>query len=186
MGRLVYSLIASLDGYVNDREGGFGWAAPDEEVHAAVNDYERSVGTFLLGRRLYETLSPWETDPAFAEHDPVLADYAALWQAADKIVYSSTLTAPVTSRTRIERRFDPAAVRALKDASDADVSVGGPTLAAHALHAALVDEIRLLQVPAIVGGGTRAFPDDLRLDLRLREQRRFEGGAVMVRYDVVS
>lgn len=184
MGRLVYSVIASLDGYVNDRDGGFGWAAPDEEVHAAVNGYERSVGTYLLGRRLYETMTPWETDPAFAEHDPVLAEFAAQWQAADKIVFSSTLGAPVTARTRIERRFDPAAVRDLKDASAADVSVGGPTLAAHALRASLVDEIRLLQVPAIVGGGTRAFPDDLRLDLELREERRFGNGTVMLRYDV--
>ena len=184
MARLVYSLIVALDGYVNDRSGTFRWAQPDEEVHAAVNELERPIGTYLYGRRLYETMAAWETEPAFAEHDPVLADYAAIWTAAAKIVYSTTLAAPVTSNTRVERVFDPFVIRTLKEQATADLAIGGPTLAAHALHADLVDDIRLFTVPALVGGGTPAFPDDIRLDLDLTDQRRFGNGTVMTQYAV--
>lgn len=184
MARLVYSFIVSLDGYVNDREGTFRWAEPDEEVHAAVNEAERPLGTYLYGRRLYETMSAWETEPAFAEHDPVLADYAAIWTAATKIVYSTTLTEPVTRNTRVERVFDPFVVRELKERATADLAVGGPTLAAHALRADLVDDVRLFVVPAVVGGGTRAFPGDVRLDLTLTDERRFANGTVMSQYAV--
>jgi dihydrofolate reductase len=176
MARLVYSVIASLDGYINDESGGFTWAAPDAEVHAFVNDLEREAGTYLYGRRLYETMLAWETmdDP-----DPVMRDYAQLWRAADKIVYSTGLENVASERTRLERAFDPAAVRELADAADRPVSIGGPTLAAHALRAGIVDELRLLAHPVIVGGGTPWLPDGLRLDLRLLDQRRFERSGVV-------
>jgi dihydrofolate reductase len=165
MTNLIYSAIASLDGYVEDAGGKFEWAAPDEEVHAFVNDLERDVGTYLYGRRLYEVMVFWET----AEGDGVFADYAQLWRAADKIVYSRTLTDVGSARTRIEREFDSEAVRALPG----NVSVGGAELAAEALRAGVVDECRLLVVPTIVGGGTRWLPDGLKQSLELLEERRF-------------
>jgi dihydrofolate reductase len=179
--RLIYSVIASLDGYVADEEGGFGWAAPDEEVHAFVNDLERPIGTYLYGRGTYEVMQAWQTlggpgDPAVAR------DYAEIWRAADKVVYSGTLDAVSTPRTRLERRFDPEEVRSLKTAAERDVSVGGPGLAGHALAAGLVDELQLILAPVIVGGGTRALHDGVRLDLELRDERRFRGGMVFVRY----
>jgi dihydrofolate reductase len=179
MGKLVYSAIASLDGYVNDAQGNFDWAAPDAEVHAFVNDQERPVGTYLYGRRMYETMSAWETmdDPA-----PLMRDYADIWRAADKVVISRTLDAATTARTRLERALDPEAVRALK--AEGDVSVGGPTLAADALRAGLVDELHLLLNPVIVGAGTAALPDGLRADLELVSERRFAGGVVHVHYRV--
>jgi dihydrofolate reductase len=182
MGRLIYMTIASLDGYVADREGDFGWAAPGEEAHAFVNDLVRPVGTHLYGRRMYETMRGWETDPSLAAHGPVTADFAAIWQAAEKIVYSRTLTAVDTARTRIERTFDPAAVRAMKAAAPADLTVSGPGLAAHALRAGLVDDLHLLLAPAVVGGGNPALPADLRLQLELRGQRSFPDGMVYLRY----
>jgi dihydrofolate reductase len=179
MGKLVYSAIASLDGYVNDAEGNFDWAAPDAEVHAFVNDQERPVGTYLYGRRMYETMSAWETmdDPA-----PLMRDYADIWRAADKVVISRTLDAVATGRTRLERALDPEAVRALK--AEGDVSVGGPTLAAGALRAGLVDELHLFLNPVIVGAGTAALPDGLRAGLELQSERRFAGGVVHVHYRV--
>ena len=181
MARLIYSAIASLDGYTADEAGNFDWAAPDAELHAFVNDRERDVGTHLYGRRMYETMAVWETMDVSAEPE-VMRDYAGIWRAADKVVYSRTLAAPSTPRTRIERDFDPDTVRRMKEAAGRDISVGGPGLAAHALHAGIVDEIQLFLVPAVVGGGTRALPDGLRVDLDLLDERRFAGGAVYLRY----
>ena len=174
---LVYSAIASLDGYVADADGRFEWSAPDEEVHAFVNDLERPVGTFLLGRRLYEVLVPWETidDPA-----PAMRDFAQIWRAADKVVYSRTLEAPSSARTRIEREFDPEAVRRMK--AEGELSVGGPELAGHAIRAGLVDELRLFLSPVVVGGGTPALPDGVRWPLELVDERRFGNGVVYARY----
>lgn len=182
-GRLIYSALCSLDGYTVDAEGRFDWAAPDAEVHAFVNDLERPVGTHLYGRRMYETLAVWETldDPA-----PQMRDFAQIWRAADKVVYSTTLAAPTTSRTRIERSFDPDAVRALKADATADLTIGGPTLAAQAIRAGLVDELQLLLSPIVVGGGMRALPDAVRLQLQLTDQRRFGNGVAFLRYAVAA
>ena len=182
MGRLVYGAIASLDGYVRDADGSFAWAEPDEEVHAFVNERERAVGTYLYGRGMYETMAGWETDPALAEASPVMAEYANVWRAADKIVYSTTLDAVTTGRTRLERAFDADAVARLKEKAPADLAVAGPTLAAEALGAGLVDELHLYVVPIVVGGGLPALPDGLRLDLELLEEHRFAGGVVFLRY----
>lgn len=179
MAKLIYSAIASLDGYVEDAAGAFDWSAPDEEVHAFVNDLERPLSTYLLGRRMYEVLSYWDVDDP--DWDDVERDYAAVWRSANKVVYSTTLET-VGPRARLERSFDPAAVREL--VADQDVSVGGPGLAAHALRAGLVDELRLLVNPVVVGGGTPALPADLRLDLTLLDQRRFGNGVVYLRYAV--
>lgn len=179
--RLVYSAIASLDGYTVDADGAFDWAAPDEQVHAFVNELERPVGTYLYGRRMYDVMKVWD-DAAFAADSQVATEYAAVWQAADKVVYSSTLDAPSTRRTRLERSFDPEAVRRLKADASADLSVGGPGLAAEALRAGLVDELHLLAVPVVVGGGTRWLPDDVRLDLELLDERRFDSGVVHLHY----
>jgi len=181
LARLIYSAIASLDGYTADAEGKFDWAAPDAELHAFVNDLERDVGTHLYGRRMYETMAVWETMDVSAEPD-VMRDYAEIWRDADKVVYSRTLAAASTPRTRIERDFDPEAVRRMKETAGRDLSVGGPGLAAHALRAGIVDEIQLFLVPVVVGGGTRALPDGLRVDLDLLDERRFAGGAVYLRY----
>jgi dihydrofolate reductase len=179
VGRLTYTAIASLDGYVEDEHGKFDWAAPDEEVHAFANELERTVGTHLYGRRLYETMVFWETmdDP-----EPVMRDYAELWRAADKIVYSTTLADVSSERTRIERDFDPDAVWDLKNAADRDLSVGGAELAGVAIASGLVDEIGLFLTPVIVGGGKAALPDGVRADLELLEERRFAGGVVYLRY----
>jgi dihydrofolate reductase len=178
---LIYSTLASLDGYIADADGNFGWAAPDEEVHTFVNDLERPVGTYLYGRRMYEVMRFWETAD---DDEPVMRDYAAIWRAADKIVYSRTLDDASTARTRLERDFDPAAVRELKAATTPDISIGGAALAAEALRAGLVDEYHLFAVPAVVGGGTRALPDGVRLDLELLDERRFANGTVYVRYAI--
>ena len=184
MARLVYTSIASLDGYVADATGRFDWAAPDAEVHAFVNDLERPVGTYLCGRKLYETMVYWETAPTTDPHGSVADDYAVVWQAAEKIVYSTTLEQAASRRTSIERVFSPDAVGALVAAAERDVSIGGPHLAAHALRAGLVDEIRVFRAPAIVGGGTTALPSGIRLDLTLRESRRFASGTTYARYTV--
>ena len=181
MARLIYSALASLDGYTADADGNFDWAAPSAEVHAFVNDLEREAGTYLYGRRMYETMAVWETMDLSGEPEPMRA-YAEIWRAADKVVYSRTLATPATPRTRIERDFDPEAVGRMKETVDRDVTIGGPTLAAHALEAGIVDEIQLFLVPAVVGGGTRALPDGLRVDLELLDERRFAGGAVYLRY----
>jgi dihydrofolate reductase len=179
VGRLIYSAMASLDGYVEDEHGKFDWAAPDEEVHAFANDLERTVGTHLYGRRMYETMVFWET---VTDDEPVMRDYAEGWRAADKIVFSTTLAEPSSERTRIERDFDPDAVRELKQAADRDLSVGGAERAAVAIGAGLVDEIGLFLNPVIVGGGKSAWPAGVRADLELLEERRFEGGVVYLRY----
>jgi len=180
--RLIYSTIQSLDGYVADVDGGFGWAAPDEQVHAFVNALERPVGTYLYGRRMYEVMAYWETVHRVAGQSAAVLDFAQLWQAADKIVYSTTLTEPSSARTRLERDFDIEAVRALKASAKRDLTVGGPCLAAQALLAGLVDELQLLIAPVVVGGGTRALPAELRLELQLLDQRRFASGFVHLRY----
>jgi dihydrofolate reductase len=180
VGKLIYSAIASLDGYVEDQHGGFAWAAPDEEVHAFVNDLERPIGTYLYGRRMYETMVYWETAPA--DEPPVVRDYTAIWQAADKIVYSTTLETISSAKTRLERDFDPEAVRQLKASADRDLSVGGPTLAAEAINAGLVDEVHLFVNPVVVGGGTPALPGGVRLNLELLGERRFGSGVVHLHY----
>jgi dihydrofolate reductase len=179
MPELIYSAIASLDGYVADTDGRFDWAAPDEQVHAAVNDLSRPIGTFLLGRRMYEVLAPWDTidDPAH-----VMRDFAQIWRAADKVVYSRTLEDVSTMRMRIEREFDPEAVRRMKAEAERDLAVGGPELAGHAIRAGLVDECQLLLSPIVVGGGTAALPDGVRWELELVDERRFGNGVVLLRY----
>ncbi|MDX6619450.1 MAG: hypothetical protein QOK36_1836 [Gaiellales bacterium] len=182
MARLIYSAIASLDGYVAAEDGRFDWAVPDDEVHAFVNDLERPIGTYLYGRRMYDVMAAWESASTAADEPPLLRDFAELWQAADKVVYSRTLEQARTARTRIERAFDPAAVRLLKAAATRDLSIGGPGLAAQALRAGLVDECHLLLSPIVVGGGTRALPDDLCLQLELLGERRFGNGVVHLHY----
>ena len=181
MAKLIYSAITSLDGYVADRDGNFEWAAPDEEVHAFVNDLERPIGTYLYGRRMYETMAVWETLDVTGE-PPAMRDFAELWRKAEKIVFSMTLHAVSTTRTRLERSFDPRAVRELKARAELDVSMGGPHLAAQAIRAGLVDEYHLFLTPVVVGGGTHWLPDDVRVDLELVDERRFEGGVVHLHY----
>lgn len=186
MARLIYAVISSLDGYVADETGSFDWAAPDEEVHAFVNDLVRQVGTQLLGRRMYDVLRYWESAELLADEQPAVRDFAQLWRDTDKVVYSRTLATAPTARTRIERDFQPEAVRRLKAAADRDLSVGGPELAGQAIRAGLVDECHLLLVPVIVGGGTRSLPEHARIELELMEQRRFGGGTVHLHYRVVA
>jgi dihydrofolate reductase len=182
MAKLIYSAITSLDGYVADEDGNFDWAAPDEEVHAFVNDLERPVGTYLYGRRMYEVMAPWETDPTLADQSRVMRDFAQLWQAADKVVYSKTLETPSSARTRIEPNFDPEAVRQMKTQAERDLTVGGPDLAAQAIKAGLVDEWHLFLTPIVVGGGTPSLPDKVRVKLELLDERRFGNGVVFLRY----
>ena len=185
MARLHYTVIASLDGYVEDAQGTFDWAAPDEEVHAFVNDLERPVGTHLYGRRLYETMVFWESPPGLASQPAVERDYAEIWQAADKIVYSRTLQKVASPRTRIEREFDAEAVRELKAAASRDVTIGGAELAGQAIEAGLVDQLHLFLVPVLVGGGKRALPvHDVALRLQLLDERRFGNGTVYLHYGV--
>jgi dihydrofolate reductase len=184
--KLVYTAIASLDGYIEDEAGKFDWAAPGDEVHAFVNDLERDVGTYLYGRRMYETMQYWETSPSGQDQTEVTRDFAEIWRAADKVVYSRTLETAATARTRIEREFDPEAVGQLKATNSSDITVGGPELAAHAFRAALVDECHLFLTPIIVGGGKRALPDDVRLELDLLDERRFGNGTVFLRYGVTG
>lgn len=184
MANLIYSTIASLDGYTADETGDFDWAAPDDEVLAFLNDQERPIGTYLYGRRMYETMVYWETAPAGGDEPAAVRDYTRIWQAAEKVVYSSTLDAVSSSRTRLEREFDPDAVRGLKKAATRDLSVGGPRLAAQALAAGLVDECQLFLNPVVVGGGTPALPAGLRVDLELLNERRFGNGVVYLRYRV--
>lgn len=184
MGKLVYAAIASLDGYVADTAGNFAWCAPDEEVHGFVNDLERPLGTYLYGRRMYEVMTFWEDPDSVAGEPGVMQDYAAIWRSADKVVYSTTLESVSSERTRIEREFDADAVRRLKGESESDISVGGAELAGQALRAGLVDECHLFLAPVVVGGGKRALPDDLRLDLELLDEHRFTGGFVHLHYRV--
>ena len=185
MARLIYAAIASLDGYVADEQGNFDVLAPDAEVHAFVNDLERAVGTHLYGRRMYEVMVWWETVETAGEPD-VMRDFAEIWWAADKIVYSRTLESVASERTRIEREFDPETVREMKAMTERDITVGGPELAGQALAAGLVDECHLFLVPVLMGGGTRALPDGLRLQMELLDERRFGSGVVHLHYRVAS
>jgi dihydrofolate reductase len=182
MAKLIYSTLTSLDGYVNDEDGGFSWAKPDEEVHSFVNELERPIGTYLYGRRMYEVMRYWQ-DPDDLEAQPsYIKDYAEIWQVADKVVYSSSLDSASTPRTRLERKFDPATVREMKDAAESDLSVGGPTLAAEALRARLVDELHQFLYPVAVGGGTAWLPGGVHLELELLDEGRFPGGVVHLHY----
>jgi dihydrofolate reductase len=182
MAQLIYSAIASLDGYVEDQRGNFDWAAPDEEVFSFVNDLERPVGTHLYGRRMFETMVYWERAHLAPGQSKVALDFSEIWQAAEKVVYSRTLASVSSDRTRLERDFDAEAVRDLKLGSEHDITVGGANLAAQALRAGLVDELQLFAVPIVVGGGKHWLPDDLRVALELVEVRQFANGVVYLRY----
>ncbi len=182
MAKIIYSALTSLDGYVADEEGNFDWAVPNEEVLEFVNDLERPVGTYLYGRRMYEMMIGWETDPAAAEQSPRSRDFAEIWKAADKVVYSRTLEEASTKKTRIERDFDPEAVQRMKGSSERDMSVSGPELAAHAFEAGLVDECHLFLAPIVIGGGKRALPERVRVGLELLDERRFGNGMVYLHY----
>jgi dihydrofolate reductase len=185
MAKLIYSAIASLDGYVEDATGSFSWSAPDAEVHAFVNDCERPIGTHLYGRRMYETMVYWETAPTDGDGDAIHDDYARIWQAAEKVVYSTTLGEAPSARTRIERAFVPEQVRQLKASATHDFSIGGAALGGEALRAGLVDELVLFLTPIVVGAGKPALPDGLHIDLDLLGERRFANGTVYLRYRVV-
>jgi len=180
--RLIYSALTSLDGYVADESGDFNWAAPDPEVLAFVNDLERPIGTHLYGRRMYETMVYWETANAGGDQSAESRDFAQIWRAAQKVVYSRTLTAPSSERTRIEREFDPGAIRQLKESSGTDITVGGAGLAGQAMAAGLVDECHLLLSPILVGGGKSALPAGVRVQLELLDERRFRGGVIHLHY----
>jgi len=182
MAKLIYTAITSLDGYVADEDGNFDWAEPDEEVHSFVNDLERPVGTYLYGRRMYDVMVYWQTAHTLADQPAFIQDFAQIWQAADKIVYSTTLETVSSARTRIERDFDPEAVRQLKESAGRDITVGGPELAAQAIKAGLIDEYHLFLAPIVVGGGKKSLPDNVRLTLKLLDERRFGNGTVHLRY----
>lgn len=182
MAKLVYLVISSLDGYIADEEGNFDWAVPDDEVHTFVNDLIRPVGTYLYGRKMYDVMAAWETMDSMPDQPPVITDFARIWQAADKVVYSRSLESPATARTRIERGFDPEVVRQMKATATRDMAVGGPGLAAHAIAAGLVDEFDLILAPVIVGGGTRALPDHVHAALEVVDERRFGNGMVYLSY----
>jgi dihydrofolate reductase len=184
MGKLIYAAIASLDGYVEDEEGRFDWSTPDDAVHAFINDLERPIGTYLYGRRMYETMVFWETVTTGADEPAVFWDYARIWRAADKVVYSRTLPEVSSVRTRIEREFDRDAIERLKQSSGADIAIGGAELAGHAIGAGLVDECHLFLCPIVVGGGKRALPDNIRVLLELLDERRFGNGVVHLHYRV--
>ena len=182
MAKLIYSVLASLDGYVADKDGNFDWGEPDEEVHTFINDFQRPIGTYLYGRRLYEVMVAWETPHTFADAPPFIQDFAKIWQAAEKIVYSKTLETVSSARTRIERDFDPQRIRDMKVAAKHDITIGGPELAAHAFEAGLVDEYHLFVAPIVVGGGKQSLPNGVRLELQLVDERRFGNGMVFLRY----
>jgi dihydrofolate reductase len=182
MAKLIYSAITSLDGFVADENGTFDWAAPDEEVHAFINELERPVGTYLYGRRMYEVMEYWETAHILPDQPPVVQDFAKIWRAADKIVYSKTLGTVSSAKTRIERAFDPEAVRQMKAAAERDLSVGGPELGAQAIKSGLVDEVQLFLSPVVVGGGNPSLPKGVRLKLELLDERRFGNGVVYLHY----
>ena len=184
MAKLVYSALGSLDGYIADEHGNFDWAVPDDEVHAFINDLDREAGTYLYGRRMYEVMVGWETPEALPDQAPLMLDFARIWQAADKIVYSKTLARVLTARTRIERDFDPEAIQRLKASTERDFLIGGSDLAGQAIKAGLVDELQLFVAPVVVGGGNPTLPDDVRLGLELLEERRFANGMVFLHYRV--
>ncbi len=182
MAHLIYMANSSLDGYTEDMEGNFDWTAPDDEVFQFISNLIRMTGTHLYGRRMYETMMVWETDPNLAAESPLMRDFAEIWQSADKIVYSRTLQAVSTRKTQLERNFHPEAIRQLKEAAEQDILIGGPELAAHAFRSGLIDECHLFLVPIILGGGKQSIPDNLRLELELLEERRFGNGTVFLRY----
>ena len=182
MAKLIYSAITSLDGYVADKGGSFDWAAPTEEVHAFVNDLERPIGTYLYGRRMYEVMVAWEPAHDPPDQPPIMQDYAHIWQAADKVVYSTSLEAVPSAKTRIERRFDPEMVRQMKASARRDIAVGGPQLAGQAIRAGLVDEYHLFVAPIVVGGGNQSLPDNVRVKLELLDERRFGDGTAYLHY----
>jgi len=184
MARLIYSAITSLDGYVADEKGNFDWAVPDEEVHRFVNDLERPIGTYLYGRRLYAVMAFWETAHTLLDQPSFILDYTKIWQAADKVVYSKTLAAVSTAKTRLERNFDPDAVRLMKAQAPSDISVGGPDLAAQAIKAGLVDDYHLFLMPILVGSGKRSLPDDVAVRLELMDEYRFKSGVVHLHYRI--
>jgi dihydrofolate reductase len=182
MTQLIYSAITSLDGYIEDSNGKFDWAQPDEEVHTFINDLERTAGTYLFGRRMYETMMVWETDPSLASDSPITRDFAEIWREADKIVYSKTLKAISTSKTRIEQAFDPEAIRRMKVATEHEIIIGGPNLAAQAFRSGLIDECHLFIIPIMVGSGKKSLPDNIHLELELLDEHRFRSGVVFLRY----
>jgi dihydrofolate reductase len=182
--KLIYTAITSLDGYVADEAGNFDWAAPDDEVHAFVNELESHAGTYLYGRRMYEVMVAWETIPTSATEPTVVREYASIWRAADKVVYSRTLDRVSSARTRLERDFDPEVVRRMKAQAPRDITVGGPHLAAQAISAGLVDDIHLFISPVLVGGGNRALPSDFGVTLQLLDERRFGNGVVHLHYRI--
>ncbi len=184
MARLIYTANSSLDGYIEDRDGKFDWTAPDEEYFRFITDLIRAEGTHLYGRRMYENMMVWETDPNLAGQSPLMRDFAQVWQAADKIVYSRTLEAVSTRKTQIQRNFDPEAIRRLKESVEQDIHIGGAELAAHAFRSGLIDECHLFLLPIIVGGGKPCLPDNVRLELELMEERRFGSGVVFLRYRI--
>ncbi len=184
--KLIYSAITSLDGYVEDASGSIDWAAPDDEVHALVNDLERQIGTYLYGRRMYQAMVYWETVPTIPDQPQAVQDFTQIWQAADKIVYSKTLRAVSSARTRIEEDFDPGAIRYLKTTAATDITIGGAELADRALRAGLVDELRMFLVPVVLGAGKHALPDRIRLDLQLLDERRFKSGVTYLSYSLKS
>ena len=185
MGKLIYAAIASLDGYVEDKEGRFNWSTPDDEVHAFVNDLERPIGIYLYGRQMYETMVSWETVTTEADEPAVFLDYTGIWRAADKIVYSRTLEEVSSARTRIEREFDRHAIGRLKQSSGADIAIGGAEIAGQAIGAGLVDECHLFLCRVLVGGGKRALPGNFRVQLELLDERRFRHGVVHLHYRVI-
>ena len=182
MAKLIYSSITSFDGYVADEDGNFAWSMPSDEVHAFVNDLERPIGTYLYGRRMYDVMKVWETPEAFDNPPPTMLDYAGIWQSAEKIVYSTTLTDVSTARTHIVAEFDADAIRELKVSSQRDISIGGPHLAAQAIRAGLVDEFHMFLSPVVIGGGNQSLPDNVRLELELLDQHRFPNGVVHLHY----
>ena len=184
MAELIYISNVSLDGFIEDEHGSFDWTPPSNEVFAFITDLVRPIGTHLYGRRLYETMAVWETDPALAAQSELMADFARVWQAADKIVYSTTLDAVSTTKSRLDRRFDPDSIRRTKADASRDLTVGGPNLAAHAFRAGLVDECHLFIYPVIVGGGKPSLPSDFHAKLELLDDRRFDSGVVYVRYRI--
>ena len=182
MSKLIYIANVSLDGYIEDGHGNFDWTAPNDEVFAFITDLVRSVGTYLYGRRMYDTMAVWETDPALAAQLELMGDFANVWQAAEKVVYSTTLDAVPTAKTKLERNFDPDSVRVMRASATSDLTVGGPNLAAHAFKAGLVDECHLLIHPVLVGGGKPSLPSNTRAELELLDERRFTNGVVYLRY----
>jgi dihydrofolate reductase len=185
MAKLIFSAITSLDGYIEDEHGDFQWAAPDEEVHQFVNDLERPLGTYLYGRRMYETMRYWETAHTLAGQRDASSEYTQIWQSAEKVVYSTTLPEVSTAKTRLERAFDPNAIAQMKATSERDIGIGGPGLAAHAFAVGLVDECQLFLTPVVVGGGKAALPDHERFDVELLDEKHFGSGVVYLRYHVL-